>query len=138
MRGAYLVNLALPHYRRLLLYLPRTLFALLEFTRTFCAFDFLLLIISMMDLNDKTWDCRSYTTLSRNAVDCQNGFSLFVTGGVILLVCEFVLLVLSIGVMQDERRERSQSRAVFSGGSHAQRIIVGQQVSVRNATSGRG
>ena len=53
MRGASLVNLALTHYRRLLLYLPRTLFALLEFTRTFCAFDFLLLIISMMDLNDR-------------------------------------------------------------------------------------
>merc|ERR1719502_1131075 len=103
----------------------RTLFALLEFTRMSCAFDFLLLIIAMMDLNDKTWDCRGYTLLSKGATDCNEGFSLFVTGGVLLLLCEALLLVGSIGIMADERRERSQNRTVFSGGSNAQRIMVG-------------
>ena len=115
----------------------RTLFALLEFTRMSCAFDFLLLIIAMMDLNDKTWDCRGYTLLSKGATDCNEGFSLFVTGGVLLLLCEALLLVGSIGIMADERRERSQNRTVFSGGSNTQRIMVGGQVRVTNNALGR-
>merc|ERR1711907_869334 len=105
----------------------RSLFALLEFSKMFCAFDFLLLIISCMHVNRLTWECRWYDnslTLSQN--ECEKGYDMYIVGACFIFVCEFVLLFATVGIAQDERKNRAQDKAVFSGSNVAARIQVGQ------------
>lgn len=105
----------------------RSLFALLEFSKMFCAFDFLLLIISCMHVNRLTWECRWYdnaNTLNQN--ECEKGYDMYIVGACFIFVCEFVLLFATVGIAQDERKNRAQDKAVFSGSNVAARIQVGQ------------
>merc|ERR1711988_328567 len=104
----------------------RTLFALLEFSKMFCAFDFLLLIISCMYLNNLTWDCRWYDNEETQTQDeCERGYSMYVVGSCFIFVCEFVLLFATVGIGADERRNRALDKATFSGSNVSQRIQVG-------------
>merc|ERR1711907_92978 len=104
----------------------RTLFALLEFSKMFCAFDFLMLIISCMYLNTLTWDCRWFSnSLSGNKDECERGYTMYIVGSCFIFVCEFVLLFATVGIASDERKSRAQDKAVFSGSNVSQRIQVG-------------
>jgi hypothetical protein len=104
----------------------RTLFALLEFSKMFCAFDFLLLIIACMYLNGLTWDCRWFSnSLSGNKDECERGYTMYIVGACFIFICEFVLLFATVGIASDERRSRAQDKAVFSGSNVSQRIQVG-------------
>merc|ERR1711988_1786567 len=104
----------------------RTLLALLEFSKMFCAFDFLLLIIACMYLNGLTWDCRWFPNEQSNSQDeCEKGYAMYIVGSCFIFLCEFVLLFATVGLGVSERKERAQSQAVFSGSRVTQRIQVG-------------
>merc|ERR1711988_1242374 len=104
----------------------RTLLALLEFSKMFCAFDFLLLIIACMYLNGLTWDCRWFPNEQTQTQDeCERGYSMYVVGACFIFVCEFVLLFATVGIGADERRNRALDKATFSGSNVSQRIQVG-------------
>jgi len=96
----------------------RSILALLEAGKAFIIFCAVLHILSCVQIYQLTFDCRWYEdNLHGNQDACAAGYTKFVAGACIGLVCEFVLLAGIIAFGEIERRRvRSDVVESFKGG----------------------
>jgi len=86
----------------------RILFSLIEIGKAFMLMSATLLISSIMQLDELTWDCRSHEDIMHGNFDaCVSGFYMFCVGCTMLLISEAFLL---FGLITYGERERTRVR----------------------------
>lgn len=92
----------------------RTLLSLLEAGKIFLVLDGILLLISVVEVNRLTFDCRWYTdNLHNNRVACKSGQQKVMAGAILLFICEGVLC---LGILIFLELERKRVRENSGGG----------------------
>jgi len=86
----------------------RTLLGMLEMGKIFLMLSVSLLVISVLEVNRLTFDCRWYSetaTSNTNRTNCRSGHQKVVMGAILLFVCEGCL-TLAILIMLEMERKR--------------------------------
>merc|ERR1711907_902689 len=98
----------------------RCLFALIEIGKMFIAFDIILLVVSCMQMDELTWDCRWWGSEHHPDSDkCEGAFEKYVVGTTFIFITEFLLLCGGIAYAEMERKRVSDARTWVGGDSTA-------------------
>merc|ERR1712159_423951 len=110
----------------------RCLFSMLEFGKMFIGFDIVLLVISCLQLDRLTWDCRWWGEEHHPDSDkCEGAYSKYVIGTTFIFVTEFLLLCASIIFSEMERKRVASNRTWFSNSddnTHTDAVRMNTQV----------
>jgi len=95
----------------------RLLFSMLEIGKMFIAFNIVLLVVSCMQIDALTWDCRWWGEEYHPDSDkCQGAYDKYVVGTTFIFITEFLLLCGGIAYTEMERKRVNDGRAWFSDG----------------------
>lgn len=94
----------------------RCLFSLIEIGKMFIAFDIILLVISCMQMDELTWDCRWWGKEHHPDSDkCEAAFGKYVVGTTFLFITQFLLLCGGIAYSELERKRVQDARSWVGG-----------------------
>jgi len=117
----------------------RCLFSILEFGKMFIGFDIVLLIISCLQLDRLTWDCRWWGDAHHpDSAKCEGAYSKYVVGTTFIFVTEFLLLIGSIVYAEMERKRVNSDLNWFTTGDAGNTQTDAVQMNTRVNKNGLG